>query len=68
MTARDFGGSLDNHLTPDDPAHDYTENLSESEFKEWLLLWFDFANAAEQHSVRQYINARMAKGDSEMAA
>ena len=61
MSGREFGGSLDNHLTPDDPEHDWTEDMPRSEFREYLMVWFDCATRAEQEAVTEFINARKAR-------
>ena len=65
MTGRDFGGALDNHLTPDDPPHDYTEDLTESELRDLLILWLDFASVTARDEFLAFANARKAREFSE---
>lgn len=56
--------SFDNE-SPPEPAHDYTEDMAEADYMDWLLIFThhddSFADAA-----RDFINARMAAQDKEM--
>ena len=47
--------------TPPEPDHDWTEDMPRSEFREYLMVWFDCATRAEQEAVTEFINARKAR-------
>ena len=51
--------------SPPEPAHDYTENLTEDEYMEWLLV-FALHNDSFADAARDFINKILAAQDKEM--
>lgn len=56
--------SYDNE-SPPESDHDYTENMTESEFRAYLRVYFDMASVSVQEQITDFINERKAREVSE---